>query len=327
MDKAKILIVEDEAIVAGDIKDSLETMGYAVCGAVSTGEEAVERVEADGPDLVMMDIVLKGGMDGVQAAETIGARFDVPVIFLTAHADSDLIHRVKRTKPFGYLLKPFDDKELQTIIELALYKAEVEKELKESEEHFRRLFEDAPLAYQSLNADGRLLQVNTTWLKVLGYRRPEVIGRPFADFVAPPDVSRFYESFEKFKAAGEMQGVQLDLKRKDGALLTVEFHGRVHMNERGFVEQTHCVFHDITTRKRAEEERKRLIDDLATALTEVKKLSGLLPICANCKKIRDDEGYWQQVEKYIQDRSEARFSHSICPECARKLYPELFEDN
>jgi hypothetical protein len=80
---------------------------------------------------------------------------------------------------------------------------------------------------------------------------------------------------------------------------------------------------EIEKRKKLEKEREKLISELQQALSEIKTLRGFLPICANCKKIRDDEGYWQQIEKYIQDRSDAQFGHSICPECAKKLYPEL----
>lgn len=82
---------------------------------------------------------------------------------------------------------------------------------------------------------------------------------------------------------------------------------------------------EILERKRAEEEKARLVADLSQALAQVKKLSGFLPICASCKKIRDDHGYWQQVEKFIREHSEAEFSHSICPDCARKLYPDFYK--
>lgn len=98
--------------------------------------------------------------------------------------------------------------------------------------------------------------------------------------------------------------------------VSVTLAGREHLLES---------FLDITDRKRAEEERERLIRELQEALAKVKTLSGLLPICASCKKIRDDQGYWQQIEEYIQEHSNAEFSHSVCPECARKLYPEIYE--
>jgi len=99
-------------------------------------------------------------------------------------------------------------------------------------------------------------------------------------------------------------------------VVSVILAGREHLLES---------FLDITERKEAEEERERLIGELQEALAEVKTLSGLLPICASCKSIRDDQGYWQQIEAYIRDHSEAEFSHSVCPECAKKLYPEIFD--
>jgi hypothetical protein len=99
-------------------------------------------------------------------------------------------------------------------------------------------------------------------------------------------------------------------------VVSVTLAGREHLLES---------FLDITERKRAEEERERLIGQLQNALAEVKTLSGLLPLCSSCKRIRDDKGYWQQIEAYIRDHSEAEFSHSVCPECAKKLYPEVFE--
>ena len=105
----------------------------------------------------------------------------------------------------------------------------------------------------------------------------------------------------------------------------VEIHAYPIFDSEGNVSQMIESSLDITERKRAEEEREKLIQELQDALGKVKRLSGLLPICSSCKKIRDDNGYWNQIEAYIRDRSEAEFSHSICPECRKKLYPELYE--
>ena len=113
-------------------------------------------------------------------------------------------------------------------------------------------------------------------------------------------------------------------QRKDGATFPVEVSVRIIEVEGKTFHQS--IIRDITERKQAEEEREKLVHDLQEALSRVKSLSGLLPICASCKKIRDDKGYWNQIESYIHDHSEADFSHSICPECARKLYPELYEE-
>ena len=111
MAKTEILIVEDERITAEDIRLSLGGLGYAVTGMASSGEEAIRKAEELHPDLVLMDIVLGGDMDGIEAAEIIRARFNIPVVYLTAYADEKRLERAKVTQPFGYILKPFDDKQ------------------------------------------------------------------------------------------------------------------------------------------------------------------------------------------------------------------------
>ncbi|HEY9874721.1 MAG TPA: ATP-binding protein [Candidatus Obscuribacterales bacterium] len=120
MISAKILVVEDERIVAKDIVKSLQRLGYVVIASVSSGEEAIKKVSENQPDLVLMDIMLKGEMDGITATEEIRKTFDIPVIYLTAYADENTLQRAKVTDPFGYILKPFDDRDLHTTIEIAL---------------------------------------------------------------------------------------------------------------------------------------------------------------------------------------------------------------
>ena len=122
----KILVVEDEAIVAEDITKTLSDLGYVVTSVVTSGNQAIEKVKTDQPDLVLMDIILKGKLDGVQVADMIRKKFKIPVIYLTAHADVTTLERAKATEPFGYLLKPFEDRELQCTIEMALHKSQME---------------------------------------------------------------------------------------------------------------------------------------------------------------------------------------------------------
>ncbi len=134
MKKKHILIVEDERIVSADIRISLQKFGFAISGTAVSGEEAIKKAEKLKPDLVLMDIILKDKMDGIDAATLISSRFDIPVVYLTAHADDKTLERAKITEPFGYLLKPFDDKDLHTTVEMALYKHKIGKNLKKSEE-------------------------------------------------------------------------------------------------------------------------------------------------------------------------------------------------
>ena len=138
MAKANIMIVEDEAIVGEELKISLEDMGYAVTSIVKSGEQTIEKADQERPDLILMDIKLKGQMDGIEAADLIRSRLDIPVIFLTAYADDDKIERAKLTMPFGYILKPFQDRDLEVTIEIALYTAKIDAERKQMQDELAK---------------------------------------------------------------------------------------------------------------------------------------------------------------------------------------------
>lgn len=126
--EGRILIVEDEHIVAMGIKKMVKSLGYTVTSVASSGEDAISKAESTFPDVVLMDIMLKGNMDGVEAAGEIRERFDVPVVYLTAYSDNKILERAKKTEPFGYIVKPFDEKDLHSSIEIALHRHRKEKE-------------------------------------------------------------------------------------------------------------------------------------------------------------------------------------------------------
>ncbi len=196
MSPAKVMIVEDEALQAADLTDRVEQLGCEVTSVHAYGERALERISEDSPDIVLMDVKLRGAMDGIDAAGQIKEQWGIPIVFLTAFSDSSLLERAKRTEAFGYLIKPVGTPELNCAMEMALHNAKMDSE------------------------------------------------------------------------------------------------------------------------------RRALIRDLEGALANARKLDGLLPICSKCKKIRDDDGNWQHVESYISARSEADFTHSICPDCFVDVYPD-----
>ncbi|WP_445475777.1 response regulator [Methanococcoides methylutens] len=134
MKATRILVVEDEAIVAMVIKKRLMQLGYTVSGVAATGKDAITKVEGTFPDLVLMDIMLKGDMDGIEAAEEIRKRFSIPVVYLTAHSDENTLNRAKQTEPYGYILKPFTERDLSSNIEIAIHKHLREKEKEKSAE-------------------------------------------------------------------------------------------------------------------------------------------------------------------------------------------------
>jgi two-component system, response regulator PdtaR len=191
--RGKILIVENDSTAGEALRERLTRLGYVVPGSACTGTDAIQKTDELRPDLVLMDMQLKGILDGIEAAEQIRTGFQIPVVYVTAASDDYTMQRAKVTEPFGYLFKPFEDRELEITIEMALYK---------------------------------------------------------------------------------------------------------HLME---------------------QERESLVRELQDALAEVRKLSGLLPICLSCKKIRDDRGYWNRVEEYIGKYSRAKFTHGYCPDCARKF--------
>src|SRR5574338_340603 len=144
--KVKILIVEDENIVAIDLKKTLENLDYEIIDIVRSGEKAIQKAVELGPGLILMDIMLEGELTGIDAAREIRNRKDIPVIYLTAYANQSTLSQAKLTQPFGYIIKPFDEKNLVSTIEMALYKHKLEMKLRENEERYRRLVEKSPIA-------------------------------------------------------------------------------------------------------------------------------------------------------------------------------------
>ena len=142
MVKLKILVAEDESIVAKDIQNSLKKLGYTVPVVVATGEKAIEEAEQSHPDLILMDIMLKGKINGIEAANTIRERFEIPVIFLTAYADEGTLNKAKIAEPYGYIIKPFKEKELQTTIEMAMYKHEKDSLVKKERDLYHSIVEN-----------------------------------------------------------------------------------------------------------------------------------------------------------------------------------------
>jgi CheY-like chemotaxis protein len=191
--RGKILLVTDSPVLGRDLDGRLKQLGYSVVGIAASGTDALEKAENLRPDLVLMDIQIRGVMDGIEAANQIGVSLQIPVVYLASQTDEYTVERAKLTNPLAYIFKPFEQRELEITLEMAMYKNQMEQE------------------------------------------------------------------------------------------------------------------------------REGLIRELQDALFEVRRLSGLLPICLSCKKIRDDRGYWSRVEEYISKNSKVRFTHSYCPDCARKM--------
>jgi two-component system, LytTR family, response regulator LytT len=166
MVKINVLVVEDESIVSKDIQHSLKKLGYEVVGAAATGEKATELANEVKPDIVLMDIMLKGEMNGIEAAELIRRDLSIPVIFLTAYADESTLSKAKITEPYGYIIKPFKEIDLHTSIEMAIYKHKKERELEKERDLLYSLVEnkDTTIPGQDfifVKSNSKLIKLNT----------------------------------------------------------------------------------------------------------------------------------------------------------------------
>ena len=177
MNPVNILVVEDEIIVAMDIQSRLRKFGYTVLGLADSGEEAIKKAADDSLDLVLMDIHLKGKMDGVEAAQIIHNIFNIPIIYLTANADESTLDRAKITEPFGYILKPFKEKELKFTIEITLSKHRTEKKLKQNEQWLTTVLKSIGDAVITSDASGTVTFMNPIAEELTGWNYSDAFGK------------------------------------------------------------------------------------------------------------------------------------------------------
>ncbi len=194
--------------------------------------------------------------------------------------------------------------------------------LRNSEKHYRILMDESMDPTFSFYADGTYRYVNNAFAKGVGKTLGEIIGHKIWDVFEKDEADKRFAIVKKVFTEGKTEEleVRVPLPSGDTYYLTTV---KPILNDVGAVETVICTSKNITKRKLAEVALKKEHDKLLKALKEIKTLSGFLPICASCKKIRDDKGYWNQIEGYIQQHSDAQFSHAICPACAKKLYPDL----
>ena len=251
MPAEKILIVEDDALISANLEMVLTDLGYAALPPVSSGEEAVEKALSLHPDVILMDIQLAGRMNGIQAAEKIHATSDIPVIYTTAYADDERLSHAELTGPYGYLVKPVQNRELNATIRMALYKFSLDRLLKESEARYRALFEQASEAIFIFDArTKKILEVNPAFLHLFGYSGKEVRGLSIYDIIADgPNVAD--KCCEKILAEHNCVLGEQRYRTKNRDILYVEVCTSIIPVE-GEAAIFSIIAHDITERKRAE---------------------------------------------------------------------------
>jgi PAS domain S-box-containing protein len=322
MPTARILLVEDEGIIAEDIQMSLQDFGYEVCGIVATGEDAVLKTNELRPDLVLMDVVLQGHMDGIEAANQINTSLKIPIIYLTAYADDKMLERAKITEPFGYLIKPFRDRELHSTIEMALFKHEFDIKLKESQEWLSVTLHSVADALIATDCDGLVKFMNPVAEFLTGWASVEAKARPLESVFSITDAKTGAEigGFARRIIDGPDAVLSLEniiLTLKDGRKLHLEANGSPIRDHEGRVIGIVLVFRDISARKQAEAQ-VRLLSEAVQQSSE-----GVVVLDLHRKLIFVNKAFAEMHGRNAEDMLNKPIESFHSPEHLPKVYEAL----
>jgi PAS domain S-box-containing protein len=267
VDVKKILIVEDETIVALDIETKIAKMGYEVVGSVTTGEAAIDKVKETRPDLILMDISLEGDIDGIEAAGRIQRHFDIPIIYLTAHSHPQTLERAKITEPYGYIVKPFERGSLHATIEMALYKHHMKVKLKEKDENFRNLAENASDGILIATVNGSHVYANRRATELTGYNVSQLLKVCFNGTLGYDKNGRGSENWPDETSLPQKREITIESGEKGTVSLEMTGTKTIWHGQPAVL----VLLRDITRLKRAEEEKKRL----GAYLDQVRKMEAL----------------------------------------------------
>ncbi|MBI4287516.1 MAG: PAS domain S-box protein [Chloroflexi bacterium] len=273
MSDVKILIVEDEGIEALDIQRRLISLGYATPDIVLSGEDAVKKAGETRPDVVLMDIMLHGKIDGVMAAEQIHGLYDVPVIYLTAYADEDTLRRARITEPYGYIVKPFRDREVHITIDMALYKHTMERKIRESEKWFSTTLRSIGDAVIATDKNGLITFMNPVAETLVGRKLEDLLNRKLTDvfnIVNSQTRQPVENPVTKVLLAGTIIGLtnHTVLIARDGREIPIDESAAPIKDDKGNIIGVILVFRDVTERERAEEELRKANDELERRVAE-----------------------------------------------------------
>ena len=280
MDKIRILIVEDESLVARDIENMAVSQGYEVCGIASTGDQSIEMAAQFQPDLVLMDVIIKGSLDGISTAEKIWDSYRIPIIYVTAYADEHTLKRAKITEAFGYILKPFDERELKIAIEMAYYKSRMGTKLREREEWLSALLKSIGDGVIATDKSGTITFMNPLAERLTAWHQEEALRQPLR---------------EVFRTVVSRDGdePEIVLWARNGKKFSIEETNMPMSDGRNNSSGHVLVFRDISARKSAEKELKESWEKLHEAL------EGTIQAMALTIEIRDPytAGHQRRVSK------------------------------
>ena len=324
-----VLVVEDSPMAAQAILRSLQDAGYALTNPMVVESPATftGALNTRSWDVVISDYVMPS-FNGTQALE-IYKRFnpDFPFICVSGEIGEEKAAEVIRSGAHNYVSKSHLSR-LGKVVKNEIAAAETRSHMKHAADLASRLaaiVDSTDDAILSMDLNGQVQTWNDAAELIFGYSADEMVGGNISTLVPPDKARELRDVLEKLRSGQHAQRLETTRTHKDGRIIEVSLTISPIKDEQGNVVAASSISRDITERRRMEREHLKLIKQLQGALSEVKQLSGLLPICANCKRIRDDQGDWQQVEVYVHAHSQADFTHGICPDCTKTLYPGIYE--
>jgi PAS domain S-box-containing protein len=301
MNKKNLLIVEDEGVTALEIQNKVEEWGYSVVGVLSSGEEAITVALDKRPDLILMDVVLKEKVNGIEAANIIKNSYDVPIIYLTAYDDEKTIEEAKITFPQAYLLKPFNDQELKLTIEIALYKHQMETRLKRSEETYRTLAENAKDIIFIISLEDRVDYVNKFAANILGFEPEDIVGK-LRQNLFPMDISeKQRKSIDK--AIETQSPVRSEIKMslpKGEMWLDTKIIPLKDKNDKIFAVMG--ISRDVTSQKNTEAALRSSLDEKVVLLKEIHhRVKNNMQIISSLINLQSDYATDESTIKMFED--------------------------
>lgn len=325
MEPASILIVEDEPIVAKDIQLSLQRLGYRVPATATSGEEAIRKAGDTHPDLILMDIVLKGKMDGVETALQIQRKQDVPVIYLTAYADSHTLERAKVSSPAGYMLKPYQANELRTTIELALHRAQHDRHLRERLRWIATTVRCIGDGIVTTDRGGHVTYMNPAAETFTGWSQEEATGISVTALMGCHEEGPIQQvENPAMQAMAQVRVVTIDeatLVSKQGVRRAIRGSVAPVVDDGEKVLGAVLIFHEFASGGPG----FHRLDERGAALRRVEDRlgppQGIINLCSWCKRVPDQSGEWYDLATFIAERSAIQFNGGLCPECMDRCFP------
>lgn len=333
----RVLAVEDSDNDALLLRLELQRGGFEpTLKRVDTVGDMTSALETEPWDVVISDHTMPGfgSLDALKILK--GKQPDIPFIVVSGTIGEDAAVSAMKAGASDYVTKgklarliPSIERELREA-ETRRAQRRIEEELKQTQAvlaYLAAIVESSDDAIIGKALDGTILTWNPAAARMYGYSAEEVKGKSISMLIPEARPEELPPMYDKIRQGERVKRCETVRVRKDGTIFDVSLRISPIKDEKGRLIGVSSIERDITVRKREENERLKLIQELREALANIKTLKGLLPICASCKKIRDDGGYWQKVELYISSHTDAEFTHGICPDCMQRLYPEYVIPN